>query len=216
MSRSLYIDGEPMIELTAFLAFVAAGIAIAIVPGPTTTVIMANSLRYGTRAGMLNVAGTQLGLASMLAVVVLGLQVIIAEMAGVFEIIRLIGAAYLVWLGIKLFRGGKFQLEDDAVPPRRGHSFFWQGFVVLWSNPKALLMFGALIPQFVSLDQNASVQTVLLGVTFIVVAAITDSIYAVLAGGAGRALTRTRIRMLERISGGLLIFGGVWLALSRR
>src|ERR1044072_2948561 len=87
-----------------FLAYIAACIVIVIVPGPTVTLIVANSLTHGTRAGLLNVAGTQLGLPGMIAPVVVGLASIIATMGVWFDWVRLAGAAYLVWLGIKLLR----------------------------------------------------------------------------------------------------------------
>src|SRR5438105_13980200 len=87
------------------LAYVAACFAIVIVPGPTVTLIIANSLRHGARAGLFNVAGTQLGLALMIAVLCVGLASIIATMGVWFDWVRLAGAAYLVWLGVKLLRG---------------------------------------------------------------------------------------------------------------
>jgi homoserine/homoserine lactone efflux protein len=198
-----------------YLAYVAACIAIVIVPGPTVTVIIANSLRHGARAGLLNVAGTQAGLAIMLAVLAAGLHVIVAGLAQVFDIVRIAGAAYLVWLGLKLWRSDG-TLGSAAGRARAGGSFFWQGFLVILSNPKALFFMGAFIPQFLNPSGNAIAQTLLLGATFMVVATVLDGAYAVLAGGAGRLLSRTRVRILEVISGTCLIGGGLWLALMRR
>lgn len=196
----------------AYLAYLLASAVLVIVPGPSVTVIIANSLRHGQRAGLLNVAGTQAGLAIMLAVLAVGLQAIVAGMAGVFDWIRLIGAAYLIWLGVKLLRSdGTMGRAETA----RG-SFFWQGFMVILSNPKALFFFGAFIPQFVDPEGDPLVQTLVLGLTFMVVATVFDGAYALLAGGAGRWLTRRRVRVLEVASGCCLIGGGVWLALTRR
>ena len=100
--------------------------------------------------------------------------------------------------------------------PRAHGSYFWQGFVVILSNPKALFFFGAFIPQFVNPAGNAIAQTILLGATFMVVATLLDGAYAVLAGGAGKWLNHTRVRTLEIGSGVCLIVGGIWLALARR
>jgi len=203
------------IPVELYAAYVLACAAVAIVPGPSVTVIIANSLRHGTRAGLLNVAGTQAGLAVMLLILAAGLQFIVESLAQVFDIIRWLGAAYLIWLGINLpqLDGTMGKLADV---PRAHGSFFWQGFVVVLSNPKALFFFGALIPQFLTPGGNALAQTVLLGATFIAVATPLDSSYALLAGGAGKWLSRSRVRVLEVGSGLCLIGGGLWLALARR
>jgi threonine/homoserine/homoserine lactone efflux protein len=137
-------------------------------------------------------------------------------MAGIFSVLKLVGAAYLVWLGIKLWRsdGDLGEMRAGRRPPR---SFVLQGFFVIWSNPKALFFFGAFIPQFVSPALgHAAWQTVLYGVIFMAVATIFDGCYALLGGSAGSWLSRKRIRIVERIAGTCLIGGGVWLALSRR
>lgn len=205
-----------MIDLALWLAFLAACVAVVIVPGPTVTVIIANSLRYGSGAGLANVAGTQAGLVVMVGVLAVGLEAIVASMAMLFDIVRILGAAYLIWLGVKLWRArGALADATMAAPPRR-RSFFWQGVLVIWSNPKALLFFGAFIPQFVDVTGSVTLQTMLLGATFMAVATLLDCGYALLAGGAGRLLTRSRVVWLERISGSLLIGGGIWLALTRR
>jgi homoserine/homoserine lactone efflux protein len=204
-----------MIAWIDWLTFLAACVAVVIVPGPTVTVIIANSLRHGARAGLLNVAGTQAGLAVMLAVLALGLEAIVSSMAALFDILRIAGALYLVWLGVKLWRArGALVYAAPAAPRRR--AFFWQGVLVIWSNPKALFFFGAFVPQFVTATGDVVLQTLLLGATFMVVATLLDGAYALLAGGAGRHLTRQLLVWLERCSGSLLIGGGVWLALSRR
>jgi homoserine/homoserine lactone efflux protein len=201
-------------SLNLYLAYLAACIVLVIVPGPTVTVIVANSLRYGTRAGLLNVAGTQLGLAVMIGVVILGLASLLDAIGWWFEVLRLAGAAYLIWLGIKLFRATGSLDSDQAAPMPRG-GFFLQGFVVLMSNPKIIVLFGALFPQFIDPKGDYLEQVLLLGITAMVTAAIFDSIYAITAGRAGSMLSRARVRLLSRISGSFLIGGGVWLALTR-
>jgi len=203
------------IPIELYVAYVLACTAVAIVPGPSVTVIIANSLRHGARAGLLNVAGTQAGLAVMLLILATGLQFVVESLAQVFDVIRWAGAAYLIWLGVKLLRSDGTMGEVSDVP-RAGGSFFWQGFLVVLSNPKALFFFGALIPQFLTPGGDALAQTLLLGATFIAVATPLDSSYALLAGGAGRWLSRTRVRALEVGSGLCLVCGGVWLALARR
>ena len=131
-----------------------------------------------------------------------------------FDWLRFVGAAYLVYLGFKLIRSPG-ALGDPKQTPRPRLGFFWQGFLVLMSNPKALLVFGAFIPQFVDAKGDYVPQVILLGVTAMVVAGLFDSIYAILAGRARNVMSGKRVRIVSRVSGGLMIGGGLWLALAR-
>ena len=202
-------------SLELYVAYVLACVVIVIVPGPIVTLVVANSIAHGTRAGLINIAGAQLGLATMIGIVLVGLASLIAAMGAWFDWVRLAGAAYLIWLGIKFLRSpGSLGGMAQAAPPRVG--FFWQGFLVLMANPKALLLFGAFIPQFVDASGDYVSQVILLGITAMVVAGIFDSIYAMLAGRARVWLSPPRVRMVSRLSGAFLIGGGVWLALARR
>jgi homoserine/homoserine lactone efflux protein len=202
-------------SLEIYLAYVLACAVIALVPGPTVTVIVANSLAHGPRAGLLNVAGTQLGLGVMMAVLIVGLSSVIAAMGWLFDWLRWAGAAYLVWLGIQLLRSPEAIAEARSFPVPRG-GFLLQGFLVLMANPKALLWFGAFIPQFVDPGGNYVGQVTLLCLTAMAVALLSDGAYAVLTGRAGAFLSKKRIRLVSRLSGGFLIGGGIWLALTRR
>jgi len=203
-----------MIAPDVYLAYIAACFLIAIVPGPTVTVIVANGLAHGTRAGLLNVAGTQAGLALMMLILIVGLSSVIAAMGWLFDWLRIAGALYLAWLGWKLIRSPDFDLHAQGAGAPRG-GFFLQGFLVLMANPKALLWFGAFIPQFIDPGGNYVAQIALLGVTAMAVALVSDGAYAVLTGRAGRWLSRTRVRLVSRVSGAFLIGGGIWLALTR-
>jgi threonine/homoserine/homoserine lactone efflux protein len=202
-------------SLQVYLAFVAACIALALLPGPVVTLMIANGLRYGTRAALTNIAGVQAGLAIVIGIVAVGLTSLMATMGYWFDWVRFAGAAYLVWLGIKLIR---FPVEgvkaDEPPPPPRG-GFFLQGFVVLLSNPKVLVFFGAFIPQFVDMNRDHVSQVTLLGVTFMVIAGLTDALYALLAGRARTFFSARRTRLVSRISGSFMIGGGIWLALTR-
>ena len=201
-------------SLSVYSTFLLACIVVVIVPGPTVTLIVANSLRHGRRAGMLNVAGTQLGLVLTVGIVLLGLASLIAAMGAWFIWLRLVGAAYLIWLGCRLLMASG-EIAAGAAPrtPRAG--FFVQGLAVALSNPKTLLFFGAFFPQFMDPNRDFTLQVLIMGATAMAVAAISDSAYALLASRAGAALSRRRGRLMTRASGGMLIGGGVWLALSR-
>ena len=200
--------------LEIYLAYIAACFLIAVVPGPTVTVIIGNSLAHGTRAGLLNVAGTQLGLGLMMAVLVVGLSSVIAAMGWLFDWLRWAGAAYLIWIGWKLLRSPDSLDQPGTAPAPRG-GFLLQGFLVLMANPKALLWFGAFIPQFVDPKGNYVAQIIALGLTAMAIALVTDGGYAILTGRAGALLSGKRVRLVSRLSGTCLIGGGIWLALTR-
>lgn len=207
---------SPIMSLQLYFAFVAACVALALLPGPIVTLVIGNGLRYGTRAALTNIAGAQAGLAIVIGIVAVGLTSLMATTGYWFDWVRLAGAAYLIWLGVKLIRSPVVGLDADAAPPPppRG-GFFLQGVVVLLSNPKVLVFFGAFIPQFMDMSRDHVSQVALLGVTFMVIAGMTDAMYALLAGRARLFFSARRTRLVSRISGGCMIGGGVWLALTR-
>ena len=172
-------------SLELYAAYLAACIVIIMAPGPTVTLIIASSMRHGVRAGLANV-----------------------------ELLRLLGAAYLIWMGWQMLRSSG-RLAPGEVPTRPRGGFFLQGFLVAISNPKTLIFFGAFFPQFIDPSGNHALQIAIMGVTALVFAAFSDSAYALVAGRAGSMLSAHRVRLLSRISGGFLIGGGVWLAFSR-
>src|ERR1700726_4712158 len=171
-------------SLNVYLAFLAACIALALLPGPVVTLVIANGLRHGTRAALTNILGVQAGLAIVIGIVAIGLTTLMATLGYWFDWVRLAGAAYLVWLGIKLIRCPVEGVGSDAPPPPPRGGFFLQGLLVSLSNPKVLVFFGAFIPQFVDMSKDHVSQVTLLGVTFMLIAAITDALYALLAGRA--------------------------------
>ena len=206
-----------LIAPEVFATYVLACIVVVIVPGPTVTVIIANSLAHGSRAGFWNVAGTQAGLAVMIGILVVGLASIIETMAWWFDWVRIAGALYLIWIGWKLLRSARDAgTLPAAAPSKTGNGFFWQGVLVIFANPKALLFFGAFIPQFIDPAGNYIAQTILLGAPFMAVATVLDGAYALLAGRAGRWLSGSRMRIVQGASGLFLIGGGIWLATLRR
>ena len=203
-------------SLNVYLAFIAACIALALLPGPVVTLLIANGLRHGTRAALTNILGVQAGLLIVIAVVAVGLTSLMATMGYWFGWVRFAGAAYLVWLGIKLIRSPVEGIATgDAPPPPPRGGFFLQGLLVALSNPKLLLFFGAFLPQFMDLNKDPVSQAMLLGVTFMVLAGLTDAFYALLAGQARSFFSARRTRLVSRISGGCMICGGIWLALTR-
>ncbi len=202
-------------SLHLYFAFVIACIALALLPGPIVTLVVANGLRHGTRAALINIAGAQLGLAITIGIVAVGLTTLMATMGYWFDWVRFAGAAYLVWLGIKLVRAPAVAMATDEPPPPPRGGFFLQGLLVLLSNPKVLVFFGAFIPQFIDMQHDQLPQVIVLGATFMVVAGLTDAMYALLAGRARSLISARRTQLVSRLSGSLMIGGGIWLALTR-
>ena len=205
-----------MVDPSILVPYLTACLLLAVVPGPTVTVIVANSLARGTGAGLAIIAGTQAGFLLMTLVVALGMQAMVAFMGAAFDWLKLIGAAYLIWLGYKMLRSDG-QLGVAATDSRKSTvRIALDGFLVLISNPKVLIFLGAFLPQFVDVTQPAFPQIMILGLLFMVVAGSTDAIYAVVAGRARGALDAARVRLVSRVSGVLLMLGGVWLAMQKR
>lgn len=197
-----------------YTAYLLVLVIAVVVPGPTNTLIVANGMRHGARAALLNVAGTQLGVAVMIAIAVAGLTSLIAALGHWFDWLKLAGAAYLIWIGWRMLTADSQPAVTAPAPgPRRG--FFLQGFLVSLGNPKQLLFFGALLPQFVDPAGNQVMQTALLGLTALLVGSLSDGIYAIAAGGIGRRFTAQRMRLVQQIGGAFLMGGGLWLAFSR-
>lgn len=202
--------------IEVFAAFVAASALLAVTPGPAMSLIIANGASQGTRAGLLTVAGGTLGLGLLVAAVVLGMSSFMALMAEWFDWIRWIGAAYLVWLGVGKLRQA---LRKDAPPPApvvSGRRWFWQGLAVSLSNPKVLLFLGAFFPQFVNPAAPVDTQLAILGVGFLVTMTVIDGSVALLASRIGTWLTAARWRIMDTMTGTLLVIGGIWLATQKR
>ena len=184
-----------------------------IVPGPTVSLIIANTLSSGTRAGILNVAGTQLGLILMIGLLAFGFEVISTQLESFLNIIRFIGAMYLIWLGYKIFTS-QFLITNKLSKKYSNQEFIVQGFFVIWSNPKAFLFLGAFIPQFLNVHQSTGIQIIYLGLLFMLVGAIFDSAYAVVFGKFRKLMSSNYLKLLNNIGGSLLTLLGFWLVLS--
>ena len=204
-----------MIDPAILLPYILACVLFSVVPGPSVTVVVANSLAGGTRAGLLTILGTEIAMLGMVTVVALGLEAVMTVVSEAFLIIKLVGAAYLVWIGWKMFStSGHLNMEaGDRLPTAK---YLWQGAVVNLSNPKTLLFLGAFLPQFIDLSRPAFGQIMTLGLIVMAVATASDCLYAILAGRARQVLTAARVRMVSKVSGLILMIGGAWLATLRK
>jgi threonine/homoserine/homoserine lactone efflux protein len=197
-----------------FTAFLLITTVLVITPGPIVTLVIATGASQGIRAALTTVAGTTLGNAILLAAIAFGLSWVLKNAAILFDILRWVGAAYLIWLGIQAWRHAG--ANGTAAAPGR-HVHFWRGFVVALSNPKSIAFFTAFLPQFVDPSLPAGRQLAVMCVVSVALAAVTDSSWGV-AAGLGRAwfMQSWRTKLLGRFSGLALISGGLWLSLARR
>lgn len=204
-----------MMPIELYLAFIAATVILMAIPGPNVALIVANSVAHGTRFGLLTVAATSSAVVVHLALTVAGATAALNVLAAGFDWLRWAGVAYLVWLGISAWRAPVADLAQTTAQVRSGRVIFARGFLVGLTNPKTLLFYGAFFPQFITPGADAGPQLLLLAVTFLVVAIVCDSTWAILAGRL-RALLGAHARLRNRLTGGLLVGAGLGLAMARR
>lgn len=201
-------------SLPLFAAFVAGSTILMLIPGPNVALIVANSIAHGARYGLMTVAGTTAAMVVQLALTALGMTALMGELARAFEILRWAGAVYLFWLGLSAWRAPPTDLTRAAPQPRALKAIFWRGFLVSLTNPKTLLFYAAFFPQFMDPNAGAVAQIALLAVTFLTVALVVDSGWALLAARFRVALGING-RLRNRLTGGLLMGAGIGLALAR-
>lgn len=201
--------------LPLYLGFITATVVLMLIPGPNVSLIVANSIAYGTRYGLLTLAGTSAAMVLQLGLTVLGLAALLGAMAMWFEWLRWLGVVYLLWLGVRQWRAAPLDLTRVQPQPRSVRAIALRGFLISLTNPKTLLFFGAFFPQFIAPDRAMGPQLVLLCGTFLLLAVTLDSGWA-LAAGRARGVLAMHGKLRNRLSGGLLIGAGVGLALAHR
>lgn len=195
--------------VSVLLAFAGACVLLFLKPGPAMSVIVANSVGYGVRGGLISVAGNVTGFILLLTIVGFGLSWIAATMQAWFGWIRLGGAIYLTWLGISRLRNAG---RLSAYGENPTGELFRDGFVVAVANPEVLLFLAAFLPPFVDPRSPAGPQIFALAAVFVLISAIAGALLAVLAGQARQFLSGGRLKYIDYLSGGLLVLAGLWLA----
>jgi threonine/homoserine/homoserine lactone efflux protein len=208
-------------HLTAFLLTVYV---LILIPGPSVLFTVSRGVALGRRAALATVAGNTAGLAAQLGLVVVGLGAVLARSDAVYTTLKLIGAAYLVFLGIRTIRErGRLSIDlasaANAAAPRSMVTIVREGMTVGFTNPKGLIIFTAVVPDFIDRSQgHASLQLLSLGLIVVVVALLSDSSWAIASGSVRTWLGRSP-RRLSRMSvaGGVSMIGlGVALAVTGR
>ncbi len=203
-----------------WLVFVPASFALNMAPGPNNLLAMSNGVRFGFGRAVLAGGGRLAAFAVMIALTALGLGALLAASELAFHVIKWCGAAYLVYLGIRLWRtrpDPTFAAAADARPATALKELARQEFLIAAGNPKAILIFTAFFPQFLQSDASALPQFAVMGATFLMLEVAALTLYAV-SGRQLAFLTRTESgqRLINRVSGGMLVGAGVLLAASRR
>ena len=192
------------------LYFIVASFLVVVVPGPTVSLIIANSLKSGMRAGILNVIGTQFGLIILILLLALGFKVISPFLEGIINVVRVFGAIYLMTLGYLSFTS-KSLTDNSKKIKKFDKKYILQGLIVILSNPKAFLFLGAFIPQFIDINQPIGSQIIYFGILFMIVGAIFDGMYAVVFGKFREIIINKYINILNKLGGTLLFFVGLML-----
>ncbi len=206
--------------LHALLAFAVASVILIAIPGPSVLFVIGRSLSLGRRAGLISVLGNELGALPLVAAVAFGVGSVVADSIVLFTTVKLLGGAYLLYLGVQAVRHRRQGLGDPAhaeLAPASSWSVLRQGFVVGVTNPKTIVFFVAALPQFVNFHAgNVPLQMMILGLVFTLVALICDGIWALLAGTARQWFARSpqRLANVRATGGGMMIALGGSLILT--
>lgn len=194
-----------------FAAFLATSAALMLIPGPNVALIVANSLRFGVRGGLVTVLGTSAAMVVQLAVASLGVTTLLGTLGQAFEALRWLGVAWLLVLAARAFRAPADDLElPEPVAPGKT---FGRGFLVSMTNPKTLAFYAAFLPQFLDPAAPLGRQMAILSVTFVSTALVVDGGWAILAGRTRAFLRVGRAR--NRLTGAVLAGAALGLALVR-
>ena len=198
-----------MIPFDSLVAFVIASVVLIVIPGPSVLFVIGRSLSLGRRAGVLSVIGNALGTVPAVLAVAFGVGAIVASSVAAFTVIKIVGAAYLVWLGIQAIRHRHDHQTDAARMPASSGTLLRQGFIVGITNPKTIAFFVAVLPQFVVPAAGPVwMQLLLLGLIFQTIALVCDSVWALAAGTARTWFARSPRRMSTLSgTGGVMMIG---------
>lgn len=208
-----------MVPLENLLAFGLAALVIIVIPGPGVLFVIGRSLALGRAGGLLSVLGGVLGQVPLVLAVALGVGTIVSQSVVLFAIVKVAGAAYLVFLGVQAVRHRKDAARTDAgdaLPASHARQLA-EGVVVGVTNPKTIAFFVAVLPQFVSRDTGwVPLQMLQLGLVFLVLALVSDGAWALVAAAARGWFARspTRIQTLTAVGGGMIVCLGVVLLVT--
>ena len=207
-----------MPELHTMGAFVTAAILLLVMPGPTDTLVVSYVLTRGRRSALFSVPGVCLGYIVSLTLTLLGLGALLMTSAELFNALKIAGAIYLIYLGIKTWRAPVPEtLDDNGRLARDKGRMFAQAFVVTALNPAGIIFYVAFFPQFIDVERPLLPQIVALGACFVVLGTLNSALYATLAAQVRRFIHSYRARKtINRATGGVLIAMGGMMGLAKR
>ena len=205
-------------SLDMYIPFVIAAMIVLVIPGPTILLVISQAISHGRRAVVPLVAGVALGDFTAMTLSLLGLGAIMAASATLFSFLKLIGAVYLIWLGIKLWRLNPEEQEIRVSEKRNSNrNLFKSAFIVTALNPKSIAFFVAFLPQFIDPQHETIPQLWILGATFLVLATVNAALYAVFSGQLRDTMKRAGVRRwFNRCGGSVLIAAGILTATVKR
>ena len=202
-------------DISVYLAFLLVSVGLIVVPGPNVLVIVSTALTRGRVRALQTVAGTSIAMAIQLTLVALGTSWMVHGISQGFAVLKWLGVVWLAMLALHHFRRS-LKADGDNLHVAGATSFF-TGFVTSLTNPKTILFFSAFLPQFVVSAHDYASQITVLSVSFLLLAIIIDSAYAVASARIWQTLSRTRVPALHhRLSAAIYLTAGTWLALLRR
>ncbi|MCB0194422.1 MAG: LysE family translocator [Anaerolineae bacterium] len=206
-----------MPDFSTLTLFIAAAVALIVTPGPAVLYVVARSIDQGRMAGIVSTLGIGVGTLVHVAAAALGVSALLVSSALAFNVVKYLGAAYLIYLGVRKFTASESVTSLEVAESQKLARVFYQGIVVNVLNPKTALFFFAFLPQFVNVSRgDIALQVFFLGTIFVIVGVVSDSVWAVLAGTMGQWL-KGNLRFLTAqryFAGTVFIALGITTALS--
>lgn len=197
-----------------WIAFVAASAVLLAIPGPTILLVISYALGHGRKSASATVAGVALGDFTAMTASMLGLGALLAASAALFTVLKWIGAAYLIYLGVKLWRApvADRTVAEEEAPVERPLRIFLHTYVVTALNPKSIIFFVAFLPQFLDLARPLLPQMMIFETTFLILATLNAATYALMASMARKTIRRPAVQRAVNRTGGTLMIGAGLLA----
>jgi len=201
--------------LHTWLLYLVAAFGLSLTPGPNSLLVLTHGALHGHRKTLFTVAGGAIGFVALIALSMVGIGTLLKASASALTVLKLIGGLYLLWLGIQLWRAPAIQLRPDASKENtRGAELFRQGLLTAVSNPKALLFYGAFMPQFIDPNRDLLIQFIVMATNFVVIEFLVEYLLALLAHRIRPALERVG-KKFNRVCGGMFVAMGIALPMTK-
>lgn len=201
--------------LHTWLLYVVAAVGLSLTPGPNSLLVLTHGALHGHRKTLFTVSGGALGFMALIALSMLGIGALLQASASALAVLKLIGGVYLIWLGIQLWRAPAIRLRAQPSSARtRGAQLFRQGLLTAVSNPKALLFYGAFLPQFIDPSRDLQTQLIVMATIFVAIEIAVEYLLALLAHRIRPLLERAG-KGFNRVCGGMFVAMGVALPMTK-